>query len=293
MSIVAFATSREFADLTLDDRLVITPLSERGIRVVPTVWNNPQVPWRWFDAVVVRSCWDYEQAHHAFLRWTHFLARNHIPLWNPQKVIQDNIDKAYLRRMHADGYPVIPTRFLPRGGAVSPEAYIPFGDYDRLIVKPQVGLDGRGIEQVSAGSAEAEHCIKEHVRCADTLVQPFLPQIHTDGEWSFIFLGGQLSHVIVKRPGATDFRSQEIYGGTVEAVSPPAHLTRQATAIVNRYATGCLYARVDGIEEDGTLLLSELELTEPSLYLGHHEEAHTRFAEAIAAALRRGPTATS
>ena len=48
-----------------------------------------------------------------------------------------------------------------------------------------------------------------------------------------------------------------------------------------------LYARVDLIAGlDGHPVLLELELTEPSLYLGHADGAPERFADAIVASLR-------
>ena len=42
-----------------------------------------------------------------------------------------------------------------------------------------------------------------------------------------------------------------------------------------------LYARVDGIDVDGTLILMELELIDPVLFLGADHEAPLRFASAI------------
>lgn len=46
----------------------------------------------------------------------------------------------------------------------------------------------------------------------------------------------------------------------------------------------CLYARVDGIARADALLLMELELIEPVLFLGEHPQAPARFAQAIVAA---------
>jgi hypothetical protein len=45
------------------------------------------------------------------------------------------------------------------------------------------------------------------------------------------------------------------------------------------------YARVDGYLDHGRLVLMELELIEPQLYLDLEPEAASRFARAVAAAL--------
>jgi hypothetical protein len=44
-----------------------------------------------------------------------------------------------------------------------------------------------------------------------------------------------------------------------------------------------LYARVDGVERDGRLLLMELECTEPQLFLEHDPGAPARAADALLA----------
>jgi hypothetical protein len=51
--------------------------------------------------------------------------------------------------------------------------------------------------------------------------------------------------------------------------------------VVSTIKEELLYARVDGIERNGRLILMELELIEPFLYLGFSEGAIQRFAEAI------------
>src|SRR5437867_3685043 len=48
-----------------------------------------------------------------------------------------------------------------------------------------------------------------------------------------------------------------------------------------------VYARVDGVERDGHLVLMELELIEPHLFLGWHAGAATRLAASIGALVTR------
>ena len=42
-----------------------------------------------------------------------------------------------------------------------------------------------------------------------------------------------------------------------------------------------MYARVDGVVQDGRFLLMELEVFEPLMFLARHPEAPRRFARAI------------
>jgi hypothetical protein len=48
-----------------------------------------------------------------------------------------------------------------------------------------------------------------------------------------------------------------------------------------------LYARVDGVERDGRLVLMELELIEPHLFLGWDADATGRLAVALGAQVTR------
>jgi hypothetical protein len=78
------------------------------------------------------------------------------------------------------------------------------------------GHDVEGAEGSGAISAETTAEIPEDrtlvVYCWG-LIQPFLPHIHSHGEWSFVYFddgSGSLrfSHAVVKRPAPGDFRVQ-------------------------------------------------------------------------------------
>ena len=115
------------------------------------------------------------------------------------------------------------------------------------------------------------------------MVQPFLPEIADEGEWSFVFLGGEFSHAVLKTPRAGDFRVQEDHGGRTEWREPPPGLLTQAREAAISMPGPWLYARVDGVRRDAELLIVEVELIEPSLYLTHSPVAARKFAEAIKA----------
>jgi len=63
--------------------------------------------------------------------------------------------------------------------------------------------------------------------------------------------------------------------------------TQVLAALRDRYAYDLLYVRVDLLPSADGPVLVELELTEPSLFLGHGEGAADRFAAAIAAEAAR------
>ena len=101
---------------------------------------------------------------------------------------------------------------------------------------------------------------------------------------SLIFIDGEFSHAVVKRPAAGDYRVQEEFGGTAEPGEPPAAVLAGAAAALDALdpRTQPVYARVDGILVNGRFLLMELELIEPYLFLQAEPAAPRRLATAVA-----------
>ena len=55
----AFLTLDERGDYVIDDEHAIGPLEDLGWSVSQLSWRQTAVPWSEFNAVVVRSTWDY------------------------------------------------------------------------------------------------------------------------------------------------------------------------------------------------------------------------------------------
>jgi hypothetical protein len=279
---IAFVTHAGLPGLSKDDLLAVEELRRRGATVEPAVWDDPGVRWPLYDRVVLRSCWDYHLRPGEFLDWLDRMEREEIPLWNPAPVVRGNVDKAYLAGLAAAGIPVVPTAFLERGEAVDLGALLDERGWTDVVVKPSVSASAFHTLRLGRGEEAAARAELEEMTAASrVLIQPFLPEVQTQGEWSLMFLLGEYSHAVLKRPGAGDFRVQAELGGSATPERPAAALIEQARAVVETIPGPWLYARVDGVEIGGTFTLMELELIEPSLFLATDPRAPARFAEAI------------
>ena len=114
------------------------------------------------------------------------------------------------------------------------------------------------------------------------LVQPFLPEIQTDGELSLVFIDGDYSHAVVQRPVAGDYRVQVMFGGVATVTDPAPEVLDSARAVLAAVGGQPLYARVDGVVVNGRFLLMEVELIEPYLFLPQSPEASQKLAAAVA-----------
>jgi glutathione synthase/RimK-type ligase-like ATP-grasp enzyme len=292
---VALVTCRRLADLTPDDRLLLGPLRERGIAASAAVWDDPAVDWSRFAGVVVRSPWDYHVRPAAFAAWIDRLAGGEVPVWNPPAVLRWNLHKSYLEQLAAEGVPVVPTRRLPRRGAATLGAVFDETGWERVVVKPAISAGARRTMLVARAEAPGrERALRTLLYRGDVLVQPYVSAVAERGEWSLVFVDGDYSHAALKRPREGDFRVQERFGGTFRAAEPPPGLVEQARRaaeagrrLAGAGEPGLLYARVDGVHEDGVFLLLELEVLEPSLFFEVDPGSAGRFADALLARVAR------
>jgi hypothetical protein len=130
------------------------------------------------------------------------------------------------------------------------------------------------------------------------MLQPFLPQVLTRGEWSAVFVDGAITHCVRKVPVPGDYRVQDDFGAHDEPYAPTAReraLAQQAMVVAcrrggpNPGADGAplLYGRADFLwTDDGGCVLTELELVEPSLFFRHAPAAATTLARALLARVR-------
>ena len=113
----------------------------------------------------------------------------------------------------------------------------------------------------------------------DVLVQEFLPEI-AEGELSLVYFDGVFSHAIRKRPPKGEFRSNSRYGPTRHPETPPIDVTDQGAACLRTLPELPLYARVDGVLRDGQLIVLEVEVLEPALFMEFDPLSAERFADA-------------
>jgi glutathione synthase/RimK-type ligase-like ATP-grasp enzyme len=265
-----------------EDDLLCHFLRTKGLDVQFEVWTDPQVNWSQYNWLLIKSPWDYFDRIDEFYAWLSRIEQGSARMLNPAAVIRWNADKTYLREIADVGLPIIPTRWIEKGQSFDADHLFNSLQTDHLIIKPRIS--GGAKKTFAIRREEAERHIQPLTKLfgyETFMAQPFMKEIQTQGEWSFIFFNGRYSHCVLKTAKAGDFRVQHYLGGTIHSLEAPPHLLSQAKKVVENFATGCLYARVDGLEIKGELWLMELELLEPFLFLFTHPEALENYFEAF------------
>ncbi|WP_427892423.1 ATP-grasp domain-containing protein [Kribbella sp. GL6] len=275
---IALATSAELAELHPDDRPLLDALRAHDLEPVVEVWTDPSVDWSAYDAVLLRTVWDYFLLYAEFTEWLAQLDKAGVPVLNDTGLVRWNSDKQYLLELRERGVSIVPSQVA--AGACLREVVAGLTG-TQIVIKPTVSGNALHTVRGVAGSPELEQALAELPDLV-YLVQPFVPEIQSAGEWSLLFFDGEFSHAVVKRPADGDYRVQEFYGGQTALTEPPAAVLESARAALATAGQAPVYARVDGVVVNDRFLLMEIELIEPYLFFPQSPAAVGKLAAAVA-----------
>ncbi len=277
-------------EFTQDDRRIVEALRALGPEVDQASWDDEAVQWERYDAVVIRSTWDYSQRLDEFLTWVDRVGTR---LHNAPPLVRWNAHKTYLADLAEAGIPTVPTRFvLPRDAGPKLDG--------EVVIKPTVSAGARDTGRFGPAAHGAAAALVESIQASGriAMVQPYVPEVESIGETALVCLNGEPCHAL--RKGAI-LRPDEVAPirddgvGAAEVMYDPAlvvtgtageaevALARQVLDhVTERFGYLPLYARVDMIPgPGGKPMLMELEAIEPNLYLSQAEESVERVAAAI------------
>ena len=279
---VCFVTCTTWPAVSESDGYVARALERRGASVTPRAWNDAAARFDGFDAVVFRSNWDYHHAPDAFLAW---LARGEaagVRFWNPPELIRWNLSKRYLGDLERAGIPVVPTAYLDGTDPDALPALLTARGWETAVVKPVLSASAHDTVLVKPGEAPAVgSTIAAGGIRTPVMVQPFVEEIRTRGEWSLVFIDGAFTHAALKRPSPGEFRVQPSFGGNSAAGRPGAEPIATGRRALDALPVPPLYVRVDGVVTARGFVVMEVEAHEPGLFFGLAPEAAEVFADAI------------
>jgi O-ureido-D-serine cyclo-ligase len=295
MTRIALATATEALPLDADMPPLLAACAAAGLHAEAVCWDEPTARWGDYDAVVLRSTWDYVPRLPEFLGWAAAVARD-TRLFNPPDLVRWSCDKHYLADLARAGVPITPTRFVEpgddvrlaladalagrfEGGAV--------GAFDELVAKPAVGAGSKDALRVHRRDAERARLQVERLlgEGRSVLLQPYLGRVDEHGETAMIYIDGRFSHAIRKgpllRPG--DLAEGLFAAEDIRAREPSRDEGRVAKMAFNAIPGPVpLYARVDLLQgADGQPVVLELELVEPSLFFDQGPGSARRFVDAL------------
>ena len=279
---VCYLTMYSLNDFECYDSLTFIPMGSLGYFVSEVSWQA-NVDWNDYDYVVIRSPWDYQDHADKFLNVLKIIDASSATLLNPLSIVSWNINKTYLADLQKSNVPIVPTIFSKNLTIDQLESAYTNFDVTEIVVKPTISANADDTFRIP--KTELNEFIFRHIekfQNRECMLQPFVPAIVSEGEYSLFYFDGDLSHCILKTPKSGDFRVQEEHGGRLKLIeSPDSRLLISGKQALKAIPETLLYARLDFVRFQGDFVLMEAELIEPSLYFNMDPESPARFAKAF------------
>ncbi|GAA0856357.1 hypothetical protein [Aliiglaciecola litoralis] len=279
---LAILTTDDLEEFFVYDHLAYEPLEKMGWSVEEVSWRDQSVDWNWYDVVVIRSTWDYQAEPEAFLRVLEQIEASSAALENSLALVQWNISKDYLKQLESKGVPIVPTIWCDTYDYNQIVTAFEELNCDEIVLKPWVSANADHTYRLALSDVKDQaEGITSVFSKRQYMIQPFLPSVIQEGEYSLFYFGGKYSHCIIKIPKQQDFRVQEEHGGQIRSVSADPELLRASEIALAALPEKPLYARIDLIKYQAEYVVMEIELIEPSLYFNMDPESAQRFANAF------------
>jgi hypothetical protein len=283
---IAFLSTDDLEDYFVWDNLLIQPFSQHGVHVDVISWHATDIDWSQYDAVIVRSTWDYQEHADAFIDKLIEITKHDTVLINPLSLMQWNISKRYLQILQTQGITIIPSVFFDSVAISDIYAQFAYFDTQEIIIKPLISANSDNTFRLDHTNLMAQAGPLSNIfSTTPCVIQPFLDSVINEGEYSLFYFNGEYSHTIRKVPKSGDFRVQEEHGGELITVIPDELQLSAAAKVLAALPEKSLYARVDLIrnpraQKEDIWQLMEVELIEPSLYFNMDEASPKRFVQA-------------
>ncbi len=283
---IAFLSTDDLEDYFVWDNLLIQPFSQHGVHVDVISWHATDIDWSQYDAVIVRSTWDYQEHADAFIDKLIEITKHDTVLINPLSLMQWNISKRYLQILQTQGITIIPSVFFDSVAISDIYAQFAYFDTQEIIIKPLISANSDNTFRLDHTNLMAQAGPVSNIfSTTPCVIQPFLDSVINEGEYSLFYFNGEYSHTIRKVPKSGDFRVQEEHGGELITVIPDELQLSAAAKVLAALPEKSLYARVDLIrnpraQKEDIWQLMEVELIEPSLYFNMDEASPERFVQA-------------
>jgi glutathione synthase/RimK-type ligase-like ATP-grasp enzyme len=257
-------------DPDLDIPFAIKAAEQLEIDLVFANWNDKSIAWESFDAAVIRSAWDYVPVREEFLQFAKNVETK-TKLFNSSEVMKWNTNKTYLSILENKGVPIIPTKFAINLDEALPAIRWAFEKAPAVAIKPTVGAGARLAGKAST-EVEAIDYVKKILEAKRTvIIQPYILSVDDEGEKAIIVINGEISHAAKKVPALTKGGHGDA-AGQLEITTEMRDIVKNISNAVSEW-NDLLFARIDVVRMGEKLVLMELELTEPWLFMQFRPEA--------------------
>lgn len=275
MKSVGIVSCDKWQNKIKEDLYLQQALQDLGIEAEIISWQKPLN--KHFDLLILRSIWGYQNEYENFKKWLLYVKKVGIPLFNDSEMVLKNIlkDKQF-EILERHGIATIKTNFLDkeRFSKENISNILEGFNCELCVLKPSISGSGENTYVISKYNKKANLpnllsteeifdtyyfplCNNKDLKI---MFQPYISQIQ-DGEYSCIFIDGDLTHTMLRFPNIFHEKKSSIF------IEDPPKKIIELALLVEKIPEfkDYLYMRVDMVLIDGTPYIMEVELTDPDL----------------------------
>ncbi len=248
-----------------EDKLLQNALIQSGYNADIISWEDADVNYDEYIALVLRSVWGYQNNYLEFKTWLNMIKQSQILLLNSPELVSNNIRKDKQFELLAKyEIPIIPTEFIYKLEDLFND--IKFDEKKPKVLKPIISGSGENTFLVDNNeSLYTDKIIKPFekiIKCEDNgiMLQPYIGEVK-NGEFACIYIDGVNTHNMMRYPGIFANRKKPVYLTNIpEAVKKLADKVSKIEEYSNH-----LYMRIDIVLHNNKPMIMEVELAEPDL----------------------------
>lgn len=265
MKKIAIVSCDKWQNKIEEDKLLQSALIQNGYNADIISWENSNVNYGEYMALILRSVWGYQNNYLEFKTWLNMIKQNQALLLNSPELVLGNIRKDKQFELLAKyKMPIIPTKFIYRTDDLFDG--IKIDKSNPKVLKPIIS--GSGENTVLVDSEESQNLDKiiklfeKIIRCEDNgiMLQPYIREVQ-DGEFACVYIDGVNTHNMMRYPGIFTNRQKPTYLSNI-----PETVKKLADRVsrIEEYSE-YLYMRVDIVLHNNKPMIMEVELAEPDL----------------------------
>lgn len=268
---VAIVSCDKWKGIVKEDILLKLELNKKLIDVDIISWQDKNIDYKKYDALIIRSIWGYQDYIEDFIEWLNTLNENKIKIFNDTEILLSNLNKYKQFKILDDNkIPHIETTFIERKNIEDVKEL--YKKYKNIVLKPIISGSGNNTfvisDEIKKNNIELDKVEEKFDKILNEfnnyiMVQPFIKEIN-NGELSVVVIDGTISHAAVRYTNIFNNLNQ------IKIVDIK-DLDEKVIEIVNKCIqikqyNNSLYMRVDLVKINDDYKVMELELVEPQLF---------------------------
>lgn len=249
---IGVISNNKFLNKITEDINIKNYLNSMNIDAEIISWEENNINYSTFDALILRSVWGYQHDYVKFKNWLCSLQKENIKFFNDIDIIKNNIRKDLQFKL-LDKYSIHHVKTIFQKGQMNLKLFD-----EKYIVKPIISGSGENTYRLpNVEESNLNKIMSEEDN--GLMIQPYEESI-SDGEYSIIFIDGINTHNMIRFPGIF-YKKEKPY----QIMEIPNNILELANKVKNipEYRN-VLYMRVDIVDKNNPRIM-EVELAEPDL----------------------------